>query len=116
MLRARKARREVYPRQLAAEPLVADSAGDGPEHQAVLADSVGMALLVVLETLSPAERLSFVLHDVFAVPFDDVAQIMDRTPGSARQLGPPPGAGGPAPVTSRSGSSVSPSPAAASQC
>jgi DNA-directed RNA polymerase specialized sigma subunit, sigma24 homolog len=65
---------------------VEDSADDGPEHEAVLADSVGMALLVVLESLTPAERLSFVLHDVFAVPFDDVAQIMDRTPDSARQL------------------------------
>jgi RNA polymerase sigma factor (sigma-70 family) len=85
MLRARKARREVYPGSWLPEPLV-DDAGDGPEHEAVLTDSVGMALLVVLETLSPAERLSFVLHDVFAVPFDDVAQIMDRTPDSARQL------------------------------
>jgi len=86
MLRARKARREVYPGSWLPEPLVDDGAADGPEHEAVLADSVGMALLVVLETLSPAERLSFVLHDVFAVPFDDVAQIMDRTPDSARQL------------------------------
>jgi RNA polymerase sigma-70 factor, ECF subfamily len=86
MLRARKARREVYPGSWLPEPLVEDSAGDGPEHQAVLADSVGLALLVVLESLTPAERLSFVLHDVFAVPFDDVAQIMDRTPDSARQL------------------------------
>jgi len=86
MLRARKARREVYPGSWLPEPLVKGPAEDGPEHQAVLADTVGMALLVVLETLSPAERLSFVLHDVFAVPFDDVAQIMDRTPDSARQL------------------------------
>src|SRR6516162_5487610 len=86
MLRARKARREVYPGSWLPEPLVEDTAEDGPEHEAVLADSVGMALLVVLETLSPAERLSFVLHDVFAVPFDDVARIMDRTPDSARQL------------------------------
>ena len=86
MLRARKARREVYPGSWLPEPLVDDGAAYGPEHEAVLADSVGMALLVVLETLSPAERLSFVLHDVFAVPFDDVAQIMDRTPDSARQL------------------------------
>ena len=86
MLRARKARREIYPGSWLPEPLVDDLAADGPEHEAVLADSVGMALLVVLETLSPAERLSFVLHDVFAVPFDDVAQIMDRTPDSARQL------------------------------
>jgi RNA polymerase sigma factor (sigma-70 family) len=86
MMRARKARREVYPGSWLPEPLVDDGAADGPEHEAVLADTVGMALLVVLETLSPAERLSFVLHDVFAVPFDDVAQIMDRTPDSARQL------------------------------
>jgi len=68
------------------EPMVEDSADDGPEHEAVLADSVGMALLVVLEDLSPAERLSFVLYDVFAVPFDEVAHIMDRTPDSVRQL------------------------------
>ncbi len=86
MLRARKARREVYPGSWLPEPLVEDSADDGPEHQAVLADSVGLALLVVLENLTPAERLSFVLHDVFAVPFDDIAQVMDRTPDSARQL------------------------------
>ena len=86
MLRARKARREVYPGSWLPEPLVEDSADNSPEHEAVLADSVGMALLVVLESLTPAERLSFVLHDVFAVPFDDVAQIMDRTPDSARQL------------------------------
>ena len=86
MLRARKARREIYPGSWLPEPLVDDGAADGPEHEAVLADTVGMALLVVLETLSPAERLSFVLHDVFAVPFDDVARIMDRTPDSARQL------------------------------
>src|SRR5499427_4880171 len=86
MLRARKARREVYPGSWLPEPMVDDAAAVGPEHEAVLADSVGMALLVVLETLSPAERLSFVLHDVFAVPFDDIAQIMDKTPESARQL------------------------------
>ena len=86
MLRARKARREVYPGSWLPEPLVEDSADNGPEQEAVLADSVGMALLVVLESLTPAERLSFVLHDVFAVPFDDVARIMDRTPDSARQL------------------------------
>jgi RNA polymerase sigma-70 factor (ECF subfamily) len=85
MLRARKARRENYPGSWLPEPLVEDS-GDGPEQQAVLADTVGLALLVVLDTLSPAERLSFVLHDVFAVPFDDIGQIMDRTPESARQL------------------------------
>src|SRR6266699_613923 len=86
MLRARKARREIYPGSWLPEPLVEDSADDGPEHEAVLADSVGLALLVVLESLTPAERLSFVLHDVFAVPFDDVARIMDRPPDSALQL------------------------------
>ncbi len=57
-----------------------------PEHQALLADSVGVALLVVLETLSPVERLAFVLHDVFAVPFDEIAAMIDRTPAAARQL------------------------------
>src|SRR5215813_12665414 len=86
MLRARKARREVYPGSWLPEPLVEDSPGHGPEQEAVLADSIGMALLVVLESLTPAERLSFVLHDVFAVSFEDVAQIMDRSPDSARQL------------------------------
>jgi RNA polymerase sigma-70 factor (ECF subfamily) len=60
--------------------------GDNPEHDALMADSVGPALLVVLETLAPAERLAFVLHDMFAVPFDEIAPIMDRTPEAARQL------------------------------
>src|SRR5262244_2476311 len=86
LLRARKARREVYPGSWLPEPLVDDSAADGPEHHAVLADSVGLALLVVLETLSPPERLSFVLHDVFAVPFDEIGPIVDRSPEAARQL------------------------------
>ena len=57
-----------------------------PEHEALLADSVGLALLVVLETLSPSERLAFVLHDIFAVPFDEIAPIVERSPGAARQL------------------------------
>lgn len=57
-----------------------------PEHEALLADSVGLALLVVLETLTPVERLAFVLHDMFAVPFDEVAPLVDRTPAAARQL------------------------------
>jgi RNA polymerase sigma factor (sigma-70 family) len=57
-----------------------------PEHQAVLADSLGLALLVVLDTLTPAERLAFVLHDMFAVPFDEIAPIVDRSPAAARQL------------------------------
>jgi RNA polymerase sigma-70 factor (ECF subfamily) len=66
------------------DPLVAQDAG--PEHELQLADSVGLALLVVLETLAPAERLAFVLHDLFAVPFDDIAAIVGRTPTAARQL------------------------------
>src|SRR5918994_1764192 len=57
-----------------------------PEHEALLADSVGLALLVVLERLAPAERLAFVLHDMFAVPFDEIARIVDRSPTAARQL------------------------------
>ena len=99
MLRARKARREVYPGSWLPEPLVEDSADDGPEHEAVLADSVGMALLVVLESLTPAERLSFVLHDVFAVPFDVSPASWTGPPTqpvSWRWPGPPSGAGGPA--------------------
>ena len=60
--------------------------GSDPEHEALLADSVGLALLVVLETLAPAERLAFVLHDMFAVPFDEIAPIVERSPTAARQL------------------------------
>src|SRR6266513_1671557 len=86
MLRARKSRRENYPGSWLPEPLVKDADDDGPEHQAVLADSIGLALLVVLETLNPAERLSFVLHDMFAVPFDEIAPIVDRSPEATRQL------------------------------
>src|SRR5205814_7758813 len=80
MLQSRRYRRE--------EPLDArePEAGPGPEHEAVLADSVGLALLVVLDTLTPAERLAFVLHDMFAVPFEEIAPIVDRTPAAARQL------------------------------
>jgi RNA polymerase sigma-70 factor (ECF subfamily) len=82
MLRSRKARRE--------EPLSDRMAGPiaqlDPEQEAVLADSVGLALLVVLDTLAPAERLAFVLHDMFAVPFDEIAPIVGHTPTTARQL------------------------------
>ena len=63
-----------------------DGTATGPEHEAVLADSVGIALLVVFEQLSPAERLAFVLHDLFAFPFDDIGEIIDRTPEATRQL------------------------------
>ena len=96
MLRARKARREEPLEPRGPEPaLRGDGRGD-PEHEALLADSVGLALLVVLETLAPAERLAFVLHDMFAVPFDEIARdrraLTGRGP-AARQPRPPPGAG-----------------------
>src|SRR4051794_32740912 len=84
MLRARNARREQPLGPQVPEPIV--STGADPEDQALLADSVGLALLVVLETLSPAERLAFVLHDMFGVPFDEIAPIVDRAPAATRQL------------------------------
>jgi RNA polymerase sigma factor (sigma-70 family) len=68
------------------DPIVDRADGTQPEHEALLADSVGLALLVVLERLSPAERLAFVLHDMFAVPFDEIAPIVGRSPEAARQL------------------------------
>ena len=81
-LRARRSRHEEpFP-----EPVVAVGDRSDPEHEAVLADSVGLALLVVLEQLTPAERLAFVLHDMFAVPFEEIAEIVDRSPAAARQL------------------------------
>jgi RNA polymerase sigma-70 factor (ECF subfamily) len=86
MLRSRKARREEPLAGQLPDPLVDRVDGIDPEHEALLADSVGLALLVVLQELSPAERLAFVLHDIFAVPFDEIAPIVDRTPEAARQL------------------------------
>jgi RNA polymerase sigma factor (sigma-70 family) len=86
MLRSRRTRREEPWRPHIPEPIVDPADGVDPEHEALLADSVGLALLVVLETLSPAERLAFVLHDMFAVPFDEIAPIVDRSPAAARQL------------------------------
>jgi len=86
MLRSRKARREEPLAGRLPDPLIDRADGIDPEHEALLADSVGLALLVVLETLSPPERLAFVLHDVFAVPFDEIAPIVDRSPEAARQL------------------------------
>jgi RNA polymerase sigma factor (sigma-70 family) len=86
MLRARRARREAYVGTWLPEPVVTLDDGSHPEDESVLADSVGMALLVVLETLAPAERLAFVLHDMFAVPFDEIAPMIDKTPAAARQL------------------------------
>ncbi|MCX4747488.1 sigma-70 family RNA polymerase sigma factor [Kitasatospora sp. NBC_01287] len=87
MLRSRTARREG-PLEAPGADLPADGAEEGtdPEHAALLADSVGLALLVVLDALGPAERLAFVLHDLFAVPFEDIATILDRTPAATRQL------------------------------
>lgn len=85
-LRARKARREDYVGSWLPEPVVTSESGDNPEQEAVLADSVGLALLVVLETLTPAERLAFVLHDMFALPFEEIAPIVGRTPVATRQL------------------------------
>jgi RNA polymerase sigma-70 factor, ECF subfamily len=84
MLRTKQSRRE--------EPLPlhvvtsSDTEGSDPEHEVILADSVGLALLVVLETLTPAERLAFVLHDTFGMPFDEIGTLIDRTPAAARQL------------------------------
>ena len=68
------------------EPIVSRADGGDPEHEVLLADSVGLALLVVLETLAPPERVAFVLHDVFAVPFEEIATIVDRSPTATRQL------------------------------
>jgi RNA polymerase sigma-70 factor, ECF subfamily len=86
MLRSRHSRREEPIGVHVPEPIVDRADGTDPEHEALLADAVGLALLVVLETLSPAERLAFVLHDMFAVPFDEIAPIVDRSPDAARQL------------------------------
>ena len=82
MLRSRRARREDY--VALPEPIV--TIEDGPADEAVLADSVGLALLVVLDTLTPAERLAFVLHDMFGVTFDEIAAILDRSEAATRQL------------------------------
>jgi RNA polymerase sigma factor (sigma-70 family) len=86
MLRSRRTRREEPIGPQLPDPIVDRADGTDPEHEALLADSVGLALQVVLETLSPAERLAFVLHDIFAVPFSDIARILDRSPDAARQL------------------------------
>ncbi len=85
-LRSRQTRREDPLLPHMPDPIVDRPDGTDPEHEALLADSVGVALLVVLETLSPPERLAFVLHDIFAVPFDEIAPIVDRSPEAARQL------------------------------
>ena len=86
MLRSRKQQREEPLDTQMPDPIIDRAGGTNPEHEALLADSVGLALLVVLDTLSPPERLAFVLHDIFAVPFDEIAPIVDRSPEAARQL------------------------------
>lgn len=86
MLRGRKSRREEPMSPDVPEPAVGREGGTGPEHEAQMADSVGLALLVVLETLSPAERIAFVLHDMFDLPFDEIAPIVGRSEAAARQL------------------------------
>src|SRR5215211_5701547 len=86
MLRSRSSKREEPLGVRVPEPIVSREGGIDPEHEALLSDSVGLALLVVLETLSPTERLAFVLHDMFGVPFEEIASIVGRSPGAARQL------------------------------
>jgi RNA polymerase sigma-70 factor (ECF subfamily) len=86
LLRARRARREDHFGGELPEPVVTVALENGPEDEALLADSVGLALLVVLDTLTPAERLAFVLHDMFGMPFEEIAPIVERTPVAARQL------------------------------
>jgi len=86
MLRSRRTRAEQPLDIHVPDPIVDPIDGTDPEHEALLADSVGIAMLMVLETLSPAERLAFVLHDMFGVPFEEIAPIVDRTPDAARQL------------------------------
>jgi RNA polymerase sigma factor (sigma-70 family) len=86
MLQARRSRREQPVGDDLPEPPAGRGGRDDPEQQALEADSVGLALLVVLDTLTPAERLAFVLHDLFAVPFEEIAPILERSPAAARQL------------------------------
>jgi len=85
LLRSRKSRREDSLGPHLPEPIVDPEAGLDPEHEALLADSVGLALLVVLEELAPPERLAFVLHDMFGMPFSEIAPIVDRSPDATRQ-------------------------------
>src|SRR5437762_2769608 len=86
MLRSRNTRREQTLDVHVPDPIVDPADASNPEHEVLLADSVGLALLVVLETLSPAERLAFVLHDMLAVPFEEIARIVERSPAATRQL------------------------------
>jgi len=85
-LRRRRSRNEQLAGSWLPEPIVRMANDAGPEHDTLMADSVGLALLVVLESLAPAERLAFVLHDVFGVPFEEIAPVVERSPAAARQL------------------------------
>src|SRR5215208_5365389 len=85
-LRTRNRRREEPIGVRIPDPIVSPADGTDPEHEALIADSVGLALLIVLGTLSPAERLAYVLHDMFSVPFDEIARIIDRSPQATRQV------------------------------
>jgi len=86
MLRSRRTRREAPLETHVADPIVTSEVGVDPEHEALLGDSLGLALLAVLDTLAPPERVAFVLHDVFGVPFDEIAPIVRRSSAAARQL------------------------------
>ncbi len=86
MLRSRRTRRESSLETHLPDPILSPQGGVDPEQEALLGDSIGLAMLVVLDSLSPAERIAFVLHDVFAMPFDEIAPIVGRTPTAARQL------------------------------
>src|ERR671922_484154 len=86
LLRSRRTRREAPLDTHVQDPIVSPEAGIDPEHEALLGDSLGLALLAVLDALNPAQRVAFVLHDVFAVPFGEIAPILGRSPDSARQL------------------------------
>jgi len=86
ILRDRRSRAEVPLDAFVPEPIISTDAGGDPEHETLLADAVGIALQVVLEALGPAERLAFVLHDMFAVPFDEIATLLERSPEATRQL------------------------------
>jgi RNA polymerase sigma factor (sigma-70 family) len=86
ILRERRSHAEEPLDAFVPEPIISTAAGGDPEHEALIADAVGIALQVVLEALSPAERLAFVLHDMFAVPFDEIAALLERSPEATRQL------------------------------
>ncbi|MPZ93991.1 MAG: sigma-70 family RNA polymerase sigma factor [Propionibacteriales bacterium] len=86
MLRTRRRRREDFVGERLPDPVVAPDGYLDPEQEALLADSVGFALLVVLDSLTPAERLAFVLHDMFELPFEDIARLVERSPAATRQL------------------------------